>query len=105
MLGALLWGIGASMALAEENEKAKDKPKQDEWHLLKDGYPEVDKLVRVRTFSGMEHICEVTWYYPDEDEIGYGSAIISFYELNGEWIDDNDIKSWCELQPVPKEFE
>ena len=23
MLGALLWGIGASMALAEENEKAK----------------------------------------------------------------------------------
>ena len=25
MLGALLWGIGASMALAEENEKAKTK--------------------------------------------------------------------------------
>lgn len=25
MLGLLLWGIGASMALAEENEKAKTK--------------------------------------------------------------------------------
>ena len=79
--------------------------KANEWYLLKDGYPEADKLVRVRTFSGKEHVCEVTYYYPTEDEIGYGHAIKSFYELDGEWIDDNDVKSWCELQPVPKEFE
>ena len=30
MLGMLLWGIGASMALAEENEKAKTKSKEEE---------------------------------------------------------------------------
>ncbi len=30
MLGALLWGIGASMALAEENEKAKTKNVEDQ---------------------------------------------------------------------------
>ena len=30
MLGALLWGIGASMALAEENEKAKIKSKDEQ---------------------------------------------------------------------------
>ena len=30
MLGALLWGIGASMALAEENEKAKTKSVEEE---------------------------------------------------------------------------
>ena len=29
MLGMLLWGIGASMALAEENEKAKTKSKKE----------------------------------------------------------------------------
>ncbi len=30
MLGMLLWGIGASMALAEENEKAKTKSTEEE---------------------------------------------------------------------------
>lgn len=30
MLGLLLWGIGASMALAEENEKAKTKSIEDQ---------------------------------------------------------------------------
>ncbi|MBR5007846.1 MAG: hypothetical protein IKY09_02595 [Methanocorpusculum sp.] len=30
MLGALLWGIGAGMALAEENEKAKVKSKDEQ---------------------------------------------------------------------------
>ena len=30
MLGLLLWGIGASMAFAEENEKAKTKSTEEE---------------------------------------------------------------------------
>ena len=33
MLGALLWGIGASMALAEENEKAKTKNVEEELEI------------------------------------------------------------------------
>ena len=71
--------------------------KANEWHLLKDGYPEINKLVRVRTFSGMEYICTTEWYYPTEDEIGYGHALFSFYTLNDDWIDENEIKAWCEL--------
>lgn len=35
MLGALLWGIGASMALAEENEKAKNKSVEEELEYAK----------------------------------------------------------------------
>ena len=79
--------------------------KANEWHLLKDRYPEINKLVRVRTFSGMEYVCTTDWYYPTEDEIGYGHALFSFYTLNDDWIDENEIKAWCELQPVPKEIE
>lgn len=30
MLGAILWGIGACMALAEENEKAKTKSVEEQ---------------------------------------------------------------------------
>lgn len=35
MLGALLWGIGASMALAEENEKAKTKSFEEQLEYAK----------------------------------------------------------------------
>lgn len=35
MLGALLWGIGASMALAEENEKAKTKSVEEQLEYAK----------------------------------------------------------------------
>lgn len=72
------------------------------WHDLRkdpDDLPKVNRLVRVRLMSGMEHICETCYYEPSEDEIGYGKLIISFYELNGEWIDDTEIIAWCE---VPK---
>lgn len=36
MLGALLWGIGASMALAEENTKAKTKSIEEELEEAKE---------------------------------------------------------------------
>ena len=67
------------------------------WHKLREKYPEADKLVRVRLMSGMEHICETCYYEPTEDEIGYGKLVINFYELNGEWVDDNAIIAWCEI--------
>ena len=35
MLGALLWGIGASMALAEENEKAKTRSIEEQLEYAK----------------------------------------------------------------------
>ena len=35
MLGALLWGIGASMALSEENEKAKIKNVEEQLEYAK----------------------------------------------------------------------
>jgi hypothetical protein len=67
------------------------------WYKLSEKYPDADKLVRVRLMSGMEHICETCFYEPTEDEIGYGKLVINFYELNGEWVDDNDIITWCEI--------
>ena len=70
------------------------------WHDLRknpNDLPKVDMLVRVRLSSGMEHICETDYYEPSEDEIGYGKLIISFYELNGKWIDDTEIIAWCEI--------
>ena len=78
--------------------------KAKEWHLIQDVCPSEDKLVRVLTYSNEEYICRTELYYPSEDEIGYGHAIIYFYELNGDWVDSSDIKAWCELQPLPKEF-
>lgn len=77
--------------------------KANEWHNLRknpNDLPKADTLIRVRTSSGMEHICETCWYEPS----GYGKLIISFYELNGEWIDDNEIIAWCEI-PSFKEGE
>ena len=75
--------------------------KANEWHKLdwKKDFPEADKLIRVRLRSGMEHICETCYYEPTEDEIGYGKLVISFYELNGEWVDDNDVLAWCYIEP------
>lgn len=73
--------------------------KANEWHKLSEKYPEADKIVRVHLMSGMEHICETCYYEPTEDEIGYGKLVINFYELNGEWVDDNDIVAWCEIEP------
>ena len=35
MLGALLWGIGASMALAEENENAKTRSVEEQLEYAK----------------------------------------------------------------------
>lgn len=80
--------------------------KANEWHKLdwEKDFPEADKLIRVRLKSGMEHICETCYYEPTEDEIGYGKLIISFYELNGEWVDDNDVLAWCYIEPF-KEIE
>jgi hypothetical protein len=71
------------------------------WHKLdwEKDFPDVDKLIRVRTRSGTEHICETYSYEPSEDEIGYGHCITQFSELNGDWIDDNEVKYWCEIEP------
>ena len=80
--------------------------KANEWHKLdwKKDSPDVDKLVRVKTKSGEEYICQTYLYYPTEDEIGYGSVIIQFEELNGDWVDDNEIGYWCYIEPF-KEIE
>lgn len=73
------------------------------WHKLDwdkaEENPDVDKLVRVRTRSGAEYICETYSYFPAEDEIGYGSVITQFSELNGDWVDDNEIEYWCYIEP------
>jgi hypothetical protein len=73
------------------------------WHKLDwdkaEENPDVDKLVRVRTRSGVEYICETYSYFPAEDEIGYGSVITQFSELNGDWVDDNEIEYWCYIEP------
>jgi hypothetical protein len=77
--------------------------KKMKWHKLDwdkaEENPDVDKLVRVRTRSGAEYICETYSYFPAEDEIGYGSVITQFSELNGDWVDDNEIEYWCYIEP------
>ena len=79
------------------------KAGRPQWHKLSEKYPDADTLVRVRLMSGMEHICETCYYEPTEDEIGYGKLLINFYELDGEWVDDNDIIAWCEISTFDKE--
>ena len=79
------------------------KAGRPQWHTLSEKYPEADKLIRVRLMSGMEHICETCYYEPTEDEVGYGKLIINFYELNGEWVDDNEVIAWCEIPTFDKE--
>ena len=77
--------------------------KKMKWHKLDwdkaEENPDVDKLVRVKTRSGAEYICETYSYFPAEDEIGYGSVITQFAELNGDWVDDNEIEYWCYIEP------
>ena len=84
-----------------------DGPKagRPQWHKLdcEKDFPDVDKLVRVRTRSGEEYICETYSYRLAEDEIGYGSVITQFEELNGDWVDDSDIEYWCEIPTFDKE--
>lgn len=77
--------------------------KKMKWHKLDwdkaEENPDVDELVRVKTRSGAEYICETYSYFPTEDEIGYGSVITQFSELNGDWVDDNEIEYWCYIEP------
>ena len=93
-VNAFDWKIVREIYLANFEGLKVGRPK---WHKLREKYPEADKLVRVRLMSGMEHICETCYYEPTEDEIGYGKLVINFYELNGEWVDDNAIIAWCEI--------
>ena len=81
------------------------KAGRPQWHKLdwEKDFPDVDKLVRVRTRSGAEYICETYSYFPSEDEIGYGSVITQFSELNGDWVDDNEVEYWCEIPTFDKE--
>ena len=55
MLGALLWGIGASMALAEENEKAKTKSVEEQLEcartIIKDLLDNSDEYARERAIN------------------------------------------------------
>lgn len=78
------------------------KAGKDEWHKLdwEKDYPEVDRLVRVRTkYNETEYICRTYLYIPAEDEIGYGTTITQFEQLNGDWVDDTWIKYWCYIEP------
>lgn len=77
------------------------KPK---WYKLdwKQDYPKLDRLVRVRTQNGEEYICETYAYQPTEDEIGYGTILTQFEQLNGDWVDDNEIEYWCYIEPFKK---
>lgn len=69
-----------------------------QWNDLIYRCPEPDKLVRVKTVGGNEYICETYEYSPDYDEIGYGSSIIQFAKLNGDWVDDTEITFWCYIR-------
>ena len=70
----------------------------NQWISLIYQCPDPDKLVRVKTVNGDEYICETYEYRPDYDEIGYGSSIIQFAKLNGEWLDDTEISDWCYIR-------
>lgn len=86
-------GIGSYLAGLEAGS-----PK---WHKLdwEKDYPKSDRLVRVRTKTGREYICETYDYMPAEDEIGYGTILTQFEQLDGDWVDDNEIKYWCYIEP------
>lgn len=95
------WSIEESYVNGFSNGAEFGYNKANEWHKLdwEKDFPDIDKLVRVRTKSGAEYICETYAYCPAEDEIGYGSVIIQFSELNGDWVDDNEIEYWCYIEP------
>ena len=60
MLGALLWGIGASMALAEENEKAKTKSVEEQLEyaktIIQDLLDNSDEYARERAINFLKEI-------------------------------------------------
>ena len=60
MLGALLWGIGASSALAEENEKAKVKSAKEELEyaktIIQDLLDNSDEYARQRAYDFLEEV-------------------------------------------------
>ena len=62
MLGALLWGIGASMALAEENEKAKTRSVEEQLEyaktIIQDLLDNSDEYARQRAMDFLEEIAE-----------------------------------------------
>ena len=63
MLGALLWGIGASMALAEENEKAKTRSVEEQLEyaktIIQDLLDNSDEYARQRAMDFLEEIAEL----------------------------------------------
>lgn len=58
MLGALLWGIGASMALAEENEKAEIMSVEEQLEyaksIIQDLLNNSDEYARQRAIDFLE---------------------------------------------------
>jgi hypothetical protein len=74
------------------------------WHYPDYGeyLTEPNICIRYIDRSGDEFIGYTEWYYPSEDEVGYGSCVISVI-CNGVPVDPNDIKMWCELPYPPKE--
>lgn len=58
MLGVLLWGIGASMALAEENEKAKTMSVEEQLEcaktIIQDLLDNSDEYARQRAIDFLE---------------------------------------------------
>ena len=80
--------------------------KANEWHKLdlKQDYPKLNRLVRVRTQSEEEYICETYAYQPTEDEIGYETILTQFEQLNGDWVDDNEIEYWCYIEPFKEQL-
>lgn len=58
MLGALLWGIGASMALAEENENAKTRSVEEQLEyaktIIQDLLDNSDEYARQRAIDFLE---------------------------------------------------
>lgn len=60
MLGALLWGIGASMALAEENEKAKTMSVEEQLEyaktIIQDLLDNSDEYARERAINFLKEV-------------------------------------------------
>lgn len=60
MLGALLWGIGASLAIAEENEKAKTRSVEEQLEyaksIVQDLLDNSDEYARERAINFLKEI-------------------------------------------------
>ena len=94
-------GEGYSRTQMQRAFLAGLKAGRPQWHELdwEKDYPKVDRLVRVKTKGGEEYICNTYLYIPTEDEIGYGTRITQFEQLNGDWVDDTEIGYWCYIEP------